>query len=111
MRGTVRCFDKRVACSCLAAAAAAAEKRRGTADTKLGLCYGCKQPFPFGSLLKCVRCDTVHYCGVDCQRSDWPEHKELCVRKRPRTEAAQAATTATSASRLSRMLGVPTQNR
>lgn len=27
---------------------------------------------------KCSRCEVACYCSVQCQRSDWPEHKLVC---------------------------------
>lgn len=29
-------------------------------------------------LLKCGKCKMVHYCGVNCQKKDWTEHKKEC---------------------------------
>ena len=29
-------------------------------------------------LKACLRCRCVHYCGRDCQRTDWPGHKAEC---------------------------------
>jgi len=29
-------------------------------------------------LLQCSRCKSVRYCGVEHQRKDWPEHKQIC---------------------------------
>mmetsp|Transcript_3378 Transcript_3378/g.8748 ORF Transcript_3378/g.8748 Transcript_3378/m.8748 type:complete len:276 (-) Transcript_3378:115-942(-) len=29
-------------------------------------------------LLDCARCGMVAYCGKECQRAAWPEHKEWC---------------------------------
>ncbi|KAJ7670069.1 hypothetical protein DFH06DRAFT_1321086 [Mycena polygramma] len=26
----------------------------------------------------CGQCKTIHYCGPECQRSDWPRHKRWC---------------------------------
>ncbi len=31
---------------------------------------------------RCARCLKQSYCGVACQRADWPHHKETCVSKR-----------------------------
>lgn len=31
-------------------------------------------------LKKCAGCTRVRYCGQDCQRKDWPEHREECAR-------------------------------
>jgi MYND finger len=31
-------------------------------------------------LLKCSRCKARSYCGVPCQKQDWPKHKEICKR-------------------------------
>eukprot|EP00457_Paulinella_chromatophora_P015188 gb/GEZN01015758.1/.p1 GENE.gb/GEZN01015758.1/~~gb/GEZN01015758.1/.p1 ORF type:complete len:138 (+),score=24.71 gb/GEZN01015758.1/:58-471(+) len=28
---------------------------------------------------RCSRCKRAFYCSVDCQRKDWPAHKENCV--------------------------------
>jgi len=38
------------------------------------LCSVCTQP----GLLRCSRCLGVLYCGVDCQKQAWKEHKEPC---------------------------------
>lgn len=29
-------------------------------------------------LLKCGKCKIVHYCGVECQKKDWTQHKKVC---------------------------------
>jgi hypothetical protein len=31
----------------------------------------------------CVRCKKVYYCGRECQKADWSEHKAVCVKKSP----------------------------
>jgi hypothetical protein len=33
-----------------------------------------------GKLLCCSRCQTARYCGRECQKSHWPEHREECKR-------------------------------
>ena len=37
-------------------------------------CVACNSP----ALLKCGKCRRACYCGVECQRSDWLHHKEIC---------------------------------
>ncbi|KAI0704233.1 hypothetical protein C8T65DRAFT_830856 [Cerioporus squamosus] len=27
---------------------------------------------------RCAQCQSVWYCGAECQRADWPEHKQSC---------------------------------
>jgi hypothetical protein len=29
-------------------------------------------------LRKCSKCELCHYCGAECQRADWKEHKKVC---------------------------------
>jgi hypothetical protein len=29
----------------------------------------------------CVRCQGPRYCGRECQRADWPQHKRVCRSK------------------------------
>uniref|UniRef100_A0A8C9NFM7 MYND-type domain-containing protein n=1 Tax=Serinus canaria TaxID=9135 RepID=A0A8C9NFM7_SERCA len=45
-------------------------------------CVECKKlpdavPDP-KSLRRCKRCQNVYYCGVACQRANWPQHKKFC---------------------------------
>ncbi|CEM13898.1 unnamed protein product [Vitrella brassicaformis CCMP3155] len=35
-------------------------------------------PDGVGVFPKCNRCKLVSYCGTECQRSDWPSHKDKC---------------------------------
>ena len=30
-------------------------------------------------LSKCARCHSITYCGLECQRADWPRHREFCI--------------------------------
>eukprot|EP00667_Euglena_gracilis_P022060 EG_transcript_24363 len=32
-----------------------------------------------GPLMKCGQCQAVWYCGADCQRAHWQEHRGSCV--------------------------------
>jgi hypothetical protein len=45
---------------------------------KTGVCYGCGMNFECKYLKKCTRCNLAHYCGVECQRKEWPRHKIEC---------------------------------
>jgi hypothetical protein len=38
------------------------------------LCKICNKPGDS----KCARCKKIHYCSVECQKKDWPEHKKYC---------------------------------
>lgn len=31
-------------------------------------------------MLRCTRCKDVYYCGVECQKKDWPQHKLKCAK-------------------------------
>lgn len=33
-----------------------------------------------GILQKCGKCLCAYYCGANCQRQDWPKHREVCDR-------------------------------
>ncbi|KAF8166273.1 hypothetical protein K438DRAFT_1857375 [Mycena galopus ATCC 62051] len=43
-----------------------------------GTCQVCKKPMHRRDLKQCKKCCRVNYCGVTCQRADWPEHKLTC---------------------------------
>lgn len=64
----------------LAAAAAAAAADADTlaeAGPAAHACGNCQRR-PATKLKLCSRCRAVRYCGVECQRADWPAHKLLC---------------------------------
>lgn len=44
-----------------------------------GAARGCAACGATGSALQCGRCKAVHYCGRECQKRDWKNHKESCV--------------------------------
>jgi hypothetical protein len=33
-----------------------------------------------GGMMRCGRCKRAYYCGITCQKADWPRHKLFCVR-------------------------------
>ncbi len=39
-------------------------------------CQVCKS---IHNLLRCKRCKRVYYCSKECQRSDWPAHRNNCI--------------------------------
>lgn len=49
-------------------------------DTKLKMriCSYCSKS-SYNKLNQCSSCKTVYYCDINCQRSDWPNHKTKCV--------------------------------
>lgn len=48
-------------------------------DIPLKRCEGCLR-FPTSNitLKKCGRCFSVYYCGINCQKRDWSNHKKKC---------------------------------
>jgi parallel beta-helix repeat protein len=51
------------------------ERNQSTAQSEAKLCYCCKKPKT--NLKKCSNCFTAQYCGKNCQRSDWKNHKGI----------------------------------
>lgn len=49
------------------------------------LCFTCHKLLPDGTLTRCSRCKGVHYCSVQCQIQDWPQHKAGCKPPPPDT--------------------------
>jgi SAM-dependent methyltransferase len=43
-------------------------------------CFNCqiKQSQTDTKILKCSKCHFATYCSVDCQKKDWPNHKNVC---------------------------------
>lgn len=66
-------FAKRAPCSCLE------EKKRLLKNlAKTSICAACNEIKDCTSLMKCGGCRVVQYCSEDCQRADWPVHKDQC---------------------------------
>lgn len=49
-------------------------------------------------MLTCTGCRLMHYCNTDCQRNDWPRHKDECKRLREVRKAARKGGRATGLS-------------
>lgn len=45
---------------------------------RIRTCNGCRKK-THEKLKMCSRCETTHYCSVECQRSDYSEHKLKCA--------------------------------
>ena len=44
-----------------------------------GACAACGAPGSAARKLKlCAQCGSAAYCGAECQRAAWPEHKAWC---------------------------------
>ena len=35
----------------------------------------------YAPLKDCSRCHVAKYCSVECQKKDWPKHKDICGKK------------------------------
>ena len=46
-----------------------------------GRCFTCHKPGASvpGGLKKCTRCQSIWYCGRDCQTKDWNNHRRICT--------------------------------
>jgi hypothetical protein len=44
-------------------------------------CKTCDKCGKESTLHKCGGCGTKYYCGKDCQKADWKNHKEACKKK------------------------------
>lgn len=56
-------------------------------------CDFCGKKSQAGTLARCSRCKSAHYCNHKCQRQAWPKHKKECkLLKQQQQPAATAAT-------------------
>ena len=47
-------------------------------------CAKCYKKAPDGKLwMMCARCKSEAYCGDECARADWPNHKKICKKIKP----------------------------
>ncbi|KAJ7613829.1 hypothetical protein DFH06DRAFT_1241853 [Mycena polygramma] len=44
-----------------------------------GACHFCKTPKKIKNLKTCRKCHRVNYCSAECQRAEWPDHKQSCT--------------------------------
>lgn len=67
-------YKKRIPCSCLDEKCSHYEQfqKRGSR------CGKCHQKKHYKDLLTCSGCKIVQYCSRECQKLDWPKHKEGC---------------------------------
>jgi hypothetical protein len=50
-----------------------------------------------GKFNKCGACQAMYYCSVECQRVDWPKHKDECKQIKATAETATKAAAAVAA--------------
>mmetsp|Transcript_64481 Transcript_64481/g.97178 ORF Transcript_64481/g.97178 Transcript_64481/m.97178 type:complete len:189 (-) Transcript_64481:114-680(-) len=46
-------------------------------EAEATLCLRCRKGGP--DLKRCVRCKQVRYCGTECQKAHWKQHKKVCT--------------------------------
>ncbi|KAI8050495.1 hypothetical protein BDF22DRAFT_695243 [Syncephalis plumigaleata] len=47
-------------------------------ETPQFACHICSRTLPETSL-RCAKCRAIRYCGRECQKTDWPNHRQLCT--------------------------------
>lgn len=52
------------------------EELKNEEKTEEKVCHLCKKSNV--KLLKCSKCKTTRYCSSECQKQDWPQHKQTC---------------------------------
>ena len=66
-------FGKRINCQCLDE-----KKKEMKIEKKVGFCACCLAEHEVTSLHLCSGCRFTQYCGAECQKADWADHKEEC---------------------------------
>jgi len=74
-RDVVHFYKKRIPCSCLDEIYSELKKCQVRGST----CSYCKQTVKRKDLKTCSRCKFAQYCSKECQKLDWPSHKEHCM--------------------------------
>jgi hypothetical protein len=74
----VKFLRKRIPCKCLDK-----KYKEVKSVTKMGVCFNNECPLPDrraaqSEMFHCTGCRQVCYCSVECQKVDWPRHKEGC---------------------------------
>ena len=72
-------FRKRMPCKCLNE-----RYKQVKSIVKMGSCCNPDCPLPDGKteyskLMHCEQCRVMTYCSIECQKANWPSHKECCV--------------------------------
>ena len=49
------------------------------AQIEVNQAYACRRCGKTSGLSKCSRCCVISYCSRDCQKADWPAHKQVCI--------------------------------
>ena len=70
---TCRYYKKNIPCKCLKDI-----YKRLKAQPKMGECISCHKKSERSKLFLCGRCKFNHYCSVECQAADYPDHKQHC---------------------------------
>lgn len=70
---TIRFCAKHIPCKCLKAIYA-----RIKSEPRLVTCNICMVTKERKDFYLCGNCRYIHYCSVECQRADFPRHRELC---------------------------------
>jgi hypothetical protein len=78
----VKYLRKRIPCSCLDM-----KYKEVKSLPRFGMCCNPACTLPYrqvqrSKMFSCSGCDEMHYCCHQCQKADWPRHKEWCKQGR-----------------------------